>query len=122
MCDNVSFIRRPIVSGEAGFHNVIRWPSYNGTMEEYFQGVATLNNKDNGQLATIGLKEGHIHEEDLKDHDSSDITAFLHMIGSRDVPIKASEVTWNKIRKIDSKGRKPGVYYISYPDTYLIVI
>lgn len=122
MPDIIKFTHLPIVASEAGFNSLIRWPSFNGTKDEYFSAVESLSNKANGQLATLGIKESYVHENDLTEHDSNEITGFLHMIGSEFVPIKASDDTWNKLCEIDKNGRNPGIYYISYPDTYLIVV
>jgi hypothetical protein len=118
---------------EGGTQGMLKWPSLGGTHDELVAAIEGLQGRGTGQLLTVGLianfDESVVESIECCKY-RGDITGLLHFHGNsllagstqHSRPPDQGELIWEQIVKIDKEGRKKGVYNLSYPETWLIIL
>ncbi|UZJ55599.1 hypothetical protein CBS101457_004919 [Exobasidium rhododendri] len=98
------------------------WPSQNGTLAELNNILRALPKCDTGTISSVGLNIGGDPSRDPNDRDFGTVTAFVHVLDSLAMQSQLGADEWNKIVKIDNEGRKPGLYPLDHPESWLVVM
>jgi len=107
---------------ETGFLGVLKWPSMDSPYSELARLMSQIDHRSSEALVTIGLVDPSTVDGTDNPRDTGDITAMIHAVGNKENPATLDEDDWRMIQKLRLKDDGPGVYPLSYPDSWIVLL